>query len=308
MFFSNMWTAAQQVFVLFIIVAVGFAADRLRVFTQDTAKKANDLLFYIITPSVIIQSFMNVEFSKETAGSFGIAFLCMTATLVVGIFMAVPFFKKSENGIVYKYAVSYGNMGYMALPLCQALLGSEGVFYCSAGVVAFNILCFTHGVWLMTKDKTDGKFKLKTLILNPGVISVLIGLPLFIFDVNLPDIFNSAIGHISNLNTPIAMLFFGTYMANTDLKKMFSVKENYLVALLKLVVMPLVMFGIFKLVGLGGVMLTACMISASVPSANNTAMFAAKYDKDTGAASQVVAFDSIISIISIPIMIALSKI
>ncbi len=308
MFFSNMLTAAQQVFVLFLIVAVGFAADRLHVFTQDIAKKSNDLLFYIITPAVIIQSFINMGFSKDTASSFGVAFLCMSGTLLVGIILAIPFFKKSDNKTVFKYAVSYGNMGYMALPLCQSLLGSEGVFYCSAGVVVFNILCFTHGIWLMTKENEGSSFKLKTLVLNPGVISVLIGLPFFVFGIDVPEIFNSAIGHISNLNTPVAMIFFGTYMANTDLKNMFKVKENYLVAILKLIVMPLIMFGIFKLFGVAGTMLTACMISASVPSANNTAMFAAKYGKDTGVASQVVAFDSFISVLTIPVMIALSKI
>ncbi len=308
MFFSNMLAAAQQVFTLFLIVAVGFAADRLHVFTQDIAKKSNDLLFYIITPTVIIQSFMTMDFSLETAGSFGIAFLCMTGTLTVGILLAIPFFNKcGDNSAIFKYAVSYGNMGYMALPLCQALLGSEGVFYCSAGVVAFNILCFTHGVWVMTRDKANSGFDFKKLILNPGVISVVIGLPLFIFDINLPDIFVNAIGHISNLNTPVAMIFFGTYIANTDLKKMFKVKENYMVAILKLIVMPLIMFGIFKLVGLTGTIITACIISASVPSANNTAMFAAKYGKDTGVASQVVSLDSALSVITIPIMIALSK-
>ena len=308
MFFTNMMTAAQQVLVLFLIVAVGFAADRLHIFTQDTAKKSNDLLFYIITPAVIVQSFMNMEFSPETAGAFGIAFLCMAGTLTVGILLPMPFFNKNgDNGIVYKYAVSYGNMGYMALPLCQALLGSEGVFYCSAGVVAFNILCFTHGVWLMTKGEKGTKFELKKLVLNPGVVSVLVGLPFFIFDINIPQVLSSAVGHISNLNTPVAMIFFGTYIANTNLKSMFKVKENYMVALLKLVVMPLIMFAVFKLAGISGIMLTACMISASVPSANNTAMFAAKYGKDTGIASQVVSFDSALSVLTIPVMIALSK-
>lgn len=308
MFFNNMMTAAQQVLVLFLIVAVGFAADRLRVFTQSTARASNDLLFYIITPTVIVQSFMSMEFSKETASSFGIAFLCMTGTLVVGILLAKPFFNKSgENSAVYKYAVSYGNMGYMALPLCQALLGTEGVFYCSAGVVAFNILCFTHGIWLMTKDEGNTKFDYKKLIFNPGVISVLIGLPFFIFDLNVPSVLESAIGHVSALNTPVAMIFFGTYIANTQLKTMFKVKENYLVALLKLVVMPAIMLCIFKLVGITGTMITACVISASVPSANNTAMFAAKYGKDTGVASQVVSFDSALSVLTIPVMIALSK-
>lgn len=308
MFLNNMLTAAQQVLVLYLIVAVGFAADKLNVFKQSTAKLSNDVLFYIITPTVIIQSFMNMEFDVKTASSLGIAFLCMSATITIGIFLAVPLFKKSgDNRNIFQYAVTYGNMGYMALPLCQAMLGSEGVFYCSAGVVAFNIFSFTHGIWVMTKGEGKTSFDFKKLLFNPGVISVIIGMPLFIFGIDLPDVFQSAVGHIANLNTPLAMLFFGTYIANTDLKKVFVLKENYLVAFFKLIVLPAIMLGLYKLLGISGTLLTACIISASVPSANNTVMFSAKYGKDTGVASQVVAFNSALSVITIPLMVALSK-
>ena len=100
----------------------------------------------------------------------------------------------------------------------------------------------------------------------------------------------------------------GTYIANTDLKSMFMEKNNYLVLFLKLGVLPLVMLGIFKVFGLGGTILTACMISASVPSATNTVMFSAKYGKDTGVASTVVAFCSLLSVLTIPVMIALSHV
>ncbi len=310
MFLTNMTMAAQQVIILYLLVAVGFIADRLHVFGQETAKRSNDLLFYIITPVVIVQSFMNMDFDIKTAKTLLIAFVCMTGTLTVGIFLALPFFnnKNNKNASVFKYAVSYGNMGYMALPLCNAILGSEGVFYCSAGVVAFNILSFTHGIWCINKGEGKTKFELKRLVLNPGVISVLVGLPLFVFDIELPDVINSAVGHISNLNTPLAMIFLGTYIANTDLKTMFKEKNNYLVIFLKTIVLPLIMFCIFKLFGISGALLTACMISASVPSANNTVMFSAKYGKDTGVASKVVAMCSLVSVFTMPVMIALSKI
>ncbi len=309
MFLENMATAAQQVLILYLIVAVGFAADRLHIFGQATAKRSNDLLFYITTPVVIIQSFMNMEFSVETVSLWLIAFVCMASILIMGIIVVIPFFRKAdENSAVFKYAVTYGNMGYMALPLCQAMLGNEGVFYCSAGVVAFNILSFTHGIWVMTKGEGKQKFNLKLLFFNPGVFSVLIGIPLFVFGIQLPNAVESAIGYIADLNTPLAMLFFGTYIANTDLKTMFKEKNNYLVLLLKLGVLPLIMLGIFKLFGITGTMLTACMISASVPSANNTVMFAAKYGKDTGTASKIVALCSLVSVITIPVMVALSRI
>ena len=310
MFIQNMSMAAQQVAVLYLIVAVGFIADRLGVFKQTTAKKSNDLLFYVITPVVIVQSFMNMEYNRETISSFLIAFVCMFSTLTVGILIVIPFFRKDgENASIYKYGVSYGNMGYMALPLCQSLLGSEGVFYCSAGVVAFNILSFVHGIWLMKKGTdSDEGFKIKSIILNPGVLSVAVGLPLFIFGVDLPEVVNGAVTHIANLNTPLAMIFLGTYIANADLKKMFTQKQNYMVSFLKLLVLPTIMFCLFKLLGITGTLITTCMISASVPCATNTVMFSAKYGKDTGVASTVVAFCSLLSVLTIPVMIALSHV
>ena len=133
-------------------------------------------------------------------------------------------------------------------------------------------------------------------------------MPLFVFDIDVPDVVDSAVAHISNLNTPLAMIFLGTYIANTDLRTMFKEKNNYLVIVLKTLVLPLVMFCIFKLFGISGALLTACMISASVPSANNTVMFSAKYGKDTGVASKVVAMCSLVSVFTMPVMIALSKI
>ncbi|MBQ5592747.1 MAG: hypothetical protein IIU80_07350, partial [Clostridia bacterium] len=66
MFFENVKIAAQQVGILYIIVLVGAICDKIGLFTEQTAKKCTDLLFYIITPCVIIRSFVTQEFTKET--------------------------------------------------------------------------------------------------------------------------------------------------------------------------------------------------------------------------------------------------
>ena len=308
-FLQNMAVAAQQVAILYIIVAVGFIADRLKLFTEDIARAATNLLFYFVTPSVIITSFLSMDYSPERAKALGIAFLGAVCTKLLGIVLSKPLFgKDAELTPVYRFGAVYGNMGYMALPMANAVLGEEGVFYCSAGVVAFNVVCFTHGISLMDKSKKDGKrFNLKRVILNPGVISVTLGLPLFLFGITLPKLVLQPLQYLAGMNTPLAMIFFGTYIANTDIKKMFLDKKIYLVALLKLIVMPLVMFGLYKLLGLSGVLLTACMISSSAPSANNTVMFAAKYGRDTGLASKVVALVSFISVFTMPVMIALAS-
>ena len=70
----------------------------------------------------------------------------------------------------------------MALPLAQAVLGPEGVFYCTNGVVVYNIINFIHGAAVMSKEKE--KFNFKTLLTNPGLISLAVGLPIFLLKIN----------------------------------------------------------------------------------------------------------------------------
>ena len=303
MFLDNVIIAARQVGILYIMVIIGVVCDKLGLFTEKTGKACTDLLFYIITPCVIINSFFTSEFTKESGTKLLIALGCGFLLHFIAIAINTPLFSNGDKdeSSVYKYGAIYGNVGYMTLPLTQAILGSEGVFYCSAVVMAFNVVSFTHGVFMM--DRSKG-FDAKKLILNPGVIAVLIGLPFYLLRISLPEIISKPVDFIANTQTPIAMIIFGTFLANTQLKSIFKHKKIYLVALSKLIVLPTVMITIYKLMGLSGTLLVALTISSCAPSANNTVMFSAKYDKDTRLASQLVATVSFISIITMPLIIA----
>lgn len=304
MFFENVKITAQQVGILYIIVLVGAICDKIGLFTEKTAKACTDLLFYIITPCVIVQSFLNQEFTKETGIRLLVAVGCGFLMHFVAIILNLPLYRKGdrEKNDLFRYSSIYGNVGYMTLPLTEAILGTEGVFYCSAVVMAFNTVSFTHGVYVMNSN--GGKFDKKKLFFNPGVISVLIGLPLFLLKVDLPDIINQPISYISSMQTPIAMLIFGTFLAHTRFNDIFKYKKILLVSVMKLFVLPAAMVGIYYLLGLSGTLLIALTISACAPTANNTVMFAAKYNKDTGLAAQIVAMVSFISVITMPLIIA----
>ncbi|MCM1363757.1 MAG: AEC family transporter [Faecalibacterium sp.] len=306
MFFENMKSAAVQVSILYIIVVAGYLCDRAKIYTEKTARATIDLLLHIVVPCMLVTSFIEMEMTSDTVMKFFISLAVAFATHFIAIGLNLPFFrKKNELNPVFKFASIYGNVGYMALPLANAVLGSEGVFYCASGVIAFNVLTFTHGAKIMAGDKF--KFNIKSLILNPGVISVIIGLPIFLLQVNVPQIIAKPLDLVGSLNTPLAMLIFGTYLANTDLKKMFFEKRIYLVALLKLIVLPFICIGIYRLCGITGTLLVSSAITASVPCANNTFMFASKYSRDTGVASKTVALVSFISIITMPVVIAAAQ-
>ncbi len=311
MFFQNVLIASEQVAILYVLVAVGAIADKVGIYTEKVAKSCTDLLFYIITPAVIIQSFLSLEYSPDTVKGLFTALACGFVLHVVSAAISSLVFNKGnmDEGCIYKYSCAYGNCGYMALPLAGAVLGEEGVFYCSAVIISFQIFSFTHGIYTINKGNGGEKvkFNFKKLILNPGVISVIIGLPLFLLSVKLPNIIASPINYIASLNTPVAMLIFGTYIANTNFKTIFKNWRIFAVALVKLIILPLILLTAFRLVGISGTLLVALSISAGAPTANNTVMFAAKYDRNTGLASQTVAVVSFISIITLPVMIALAQ-
>lgn len=307
LFFENLISAGTQVAMLYVMVAAGFICDKTGLFSEDTAKKVVNLLLYFITPCTLINAFSNIENTPENIKKFVISFIIATATHVIAIILNIPFFrdKKDENNPVYKFAAIYGNVGFMALPLAQAILGDEGTFYCANGVLVYNIINYTHGAMLMSKE--ESKISVKKLIFNPGVISFIIGLPIFLLGLKLPYIVGEPLKMMAGLNSPVAMLIFGTYLANTDLKSMFTDKKIYQTAGIKLILVPLVCMGIYYLCGVTGVLLTASMITAAVPSANNTFMFATKYNRDAKVASKTVALVSFISILTIPVMIALTQ-
>lgn len=311
-FLSNMYTVFIQVLTLAVMIGVGFASDKIGFYTEKAARLGNNLLFYVITPCVIINSFLSVEYTPANAGGFFISFACAAALHVVGMLLLLVLFKKGDKdrNAVFRYACMYSNMGYMGLPLSRAVMeavGSNahmGTFYCSAAVACFNIFAFTHGIFVMSGD--GKKFDLKKLILNPGAISVLIGLPLFIFDVKLPSVLATPISSIGSMNTPLAMMMLGTYLANANIKDALSEKKVYITAFIKLLALPIALIGLFRLCGVCGDILIVASVFVSAPTATNTAMFAAKFNKDTALASQVCGFSTLLSIFTMPLCVALA--
>lgn len=308
MFLENLKTIALQVLILYLIAGVGFVTDKTGVFKQKDAKRLIDLLFNIILPIAIIHTFMTMEYSAEHVKGILIAFACAFATHIFGALISLLTFRKrslKERGI-YHYAIILSNAAFLALPLAKSVIGTEGIFYCSVYVAVFNMVAFTIGIYEMSGH--EAKLDLKKIVLNPGTISVLIGLPLFFLQLDIPYVVEYPMELVGNCNSPLAMIVFGTFLANSSFKDMFAKKEIYFVSFLRLLVIPLCMIGVFYLCGVRGPLLTAMAISASAPTATNTAMYAAKYGNDTALGSELAAQSSVLSIVTMPVVVALATV
>ncbi|MCM1114197.1 MAG: AEC family transporter [Clostridium sp.] len=308
MFFDNLKTIALQVLILYLISSLGFITDKIGLFKQADAKRLIDLLFNVILPIAIIHTFMTMEYTQEHVKGILIAFICAFATHIFGALISTLTFRKKslkERGI-YHYASILSNAAFLALPLAKSVIGAEGIFYCSVYVAVFNMVAFTYGIYEISGH--TAKLNFKKLIFNPGSMSVIIGLPLFFLQLDIPYFIEYPMEVVGNCNSPLAMIVFGTFLANSSFKNMFAKKEIYFVSLLRLVIIPLCMLGLFYICQVRGPLLVAMTISASAPAATNTAMYAAKYDNDPALGSELAAQSSVLSILTMPVIVALASV
>jgi predicted permease len=145
---------------------------------------------------------------------FGLAVLAH----IIGILIATCVFKKNGEGAeVFRFASVFGNCGFMGIPLLAALIPENGALYATIYVTVFNIFVWTYGV-IVFNGKTE-KGALKKILLSPVLISIAIGIILFVFSITLPLPIASTIGYLSDLNTPLAMMVTGALIAKS---KIFS--------------------------------------------------------------------------------------
>ena len=305
---ENLLTVFWQVIALFLLMAFGFAGDRAKIINENGSKVLSNISLVFVTPCLIINSF-NIEYNPEKLKGL---LICLAASVAIHAFsiLGVELCTRgkktaAEKLRVVKFAIVFSNAAYMGIPLQEAVLGADGVFYGSVYVAVFNVTLWTYGVVLSTGNIKE--ISGKKLLANPGLIGVTIGILLFLLPIELPRILSQTISSMAVLNTPLAMLIIGFYLAKSNLLSALKDKTVYIVSLLKLVAIPLVTLGVMYLCGVRGAPLVAMVTTASAPTAAATSMFATKFDNDVILSVNLVTVTTVLSIITMPVLVALAQ-
>lgn len=304
---DNVANVATQVLQLFLLMGAGVLCGKAKWLNEPGAKQMTNILVKLITFCVIVESFLTVEFSKEKLLQMGIAVLaCLLCTLIGGIFSSL-LFRKSETSMqsVLKFGTVFSNCGFMSLPLVSALLGQDGVFIVSIYVGVFQCLCWTYGVGIY--HYFDKSKAVKQIFMNPGIIGILVGLPLFLLRFSCPSVILEPMHMLSNMNTPTAMLVTGFYLGKMTLKLQKGDGYIFTGILLRLLVIPFMVLGILYAFGVRGFVLVACMVPVCAPSASNTSLFAVLFGQDEVYASRMVSLCTLFSIITMPLVVAVAQ-
>ena len=295
-------SVALPVLTLFVLMAVGFASAKFKWIDGAGSRQMAAILLYICTPCIILRSFESLEFTPETltgllwAGGFAVV------THVVGIIPSFFLFRRDEPSRrgVLRMGVAFSNCAYMGIPVASALLGQEAVAYAAVYIVVFNILCWTYGVQVYRPGQ---RLRLRSVFVNPGVISLALGLILLFSGIKFPELIGVPMEMLGAVNAPLAMLIAGVYLAGASLLPQKGDGRMWLAIALRLAVTPLVMLCVVLAAGLDGLWADACMILAAAPSAANILLFASLFGGDTVFAARFLAFCNLCSIVTMPLIL-----
>lgn len=302
---ENFLEVARQVVQLFVLMGVGFACRRLKLLDDAAVKGIVNVLILVVTPCLMMTAFQR-PFDPSLLASLGIAFAAAVAVHAASIALAALAFRGAADASrrVLRMAAVFSNAGFMGIPLEEAILGPKGVFFGAVYIVVFNVFMWSWGLALMR-----GSFRLnRTMFVNPGTIGLAFGLPLFVFSWRLPPVAGRPVEMMAALNTPLAMIVIGYYLAGAKLGRVFSSVQTYLASAARLVVVPLAVtlaFLPFR-ASLDREMMLSAVIPAAAPVAAMVTMFASRYDRDVDLSVGLVTGTTLVSIVTMPVVIAIA--
>ena len=297
---------AKQVFELFILILCGVVIGKIKMVNEEGKGMLSNLLIYFVVPFMIINSYMsgyNAEILKNMSRMlfYSILTICIGMALSIGITFLM---KKEVRGII-RFATTFSNAAYMGFPLIQAMYGSEGVLYASVYVTVFNILLWTVGI-VYVSDSMSFKELLKKIVTCPPIISVAVGLVIFLARIPVADVLKDTFNVVGGMNTPLSMIITGITISQFPLLSILKDKRVYFSVILRMFIIPVICTLVMYLIHARGMVAVITIILEACPCAAITTLFAIKFGHDQKLAVGAVTLSTLISIITLPCLALLA--
>ncbi len=295
----------SKLMAMMVMVAVGYAAVKLHVVESRDSRILSRLTVYILQPCLICRS-VQIDLTPERLNGFLCALILGIVTYIFWI-MALGLLKKPLRlDAVDRCNLIYSNVGNLALPLINMILGSEYVFYASALQIPFNLLIWTHGNSVISGER---HLHFRKIIFNPNIIALMTGILLVLLHIRLPDVIDTAMEGLGSMVGPSSMLVIGIVIAGSDLRGIITNKRAYAIALGRLIVMPASLLFLFLATGI----LTrhpeltpvfrVCFIALSTPPGATVSQLAVLYDKKAYESSVYSVLSMALCIVTMPLML-----
>ena len=286
---------------------MGYAVVKAGLMKSSESKSVSVIMVYLVIPCVILNAFQ-VEYTPDVQKGLLLACAAAVAVHILFLLLTAILKKPLHLDVIERATIIYSNAGILVIPLVQELLGQEYVIYSSAYIAIQLILIWTHCKNMLCEED---KLEWKKVLLNVNIISIIAGVVLFIFRIQLPSGAQDVLNMMNNMIGPLGMLLAGMVIAEVPLKTVFTRKRIYLSAALRLFIYPVFVLGLMKVIQTFAsiqdskqILLTVYLASITPACATVTSM-AQLYDKDAAYSSSLYVLTTLLSIATMPVMVGL---
>ena len=286
----------EQIIQLFLMIFMGFLIVKAKLLNSKDSKILSIIVLYLIIPCVIINAFQ-VDYTPQTVKGLLIA---------VSILGRVFHLNEVEVASIY-----YSNSGNLIVPIVMFILGKEWVLYGCVFMSVQLVFIWTHCKKIISREST---YDWRKIVLNINMISIAIGIVLFLTRIHLPEDINSTLSAVGGMIGPASMIVTGMLFAGMDFKQIFASKRVYFVTFLRLIVVPAIALVLIKFSYLaslssnGPKIMLIVFLAIITPSASTVTQMCQVYGNDSQYASAINVVTTLLAIITMPLMVMLFQI
>ncbi len=297
-----------QTLILFLLMAVGFAAGKARILDAVGNKGLSRLLVNFILPALIVES-MQRPFSAQLRDMafvmLGVSFLSYAIAFPLAWILVRAIGAKGAEKGPHAFGALFSNCAFMGFPVVQAILGKDAIFFASVANIPFQFLAFSVGPFILAKTAGSTAKLGPSSFITPAAIASVIGFALFCGGVTLPVPLGKAMTLLGDTTTPMSMILIGSIISRMNLRMAVGRVRLYATSLFRLVLFPFVLFLLLRMLGIKGLLLALPVILAAMPVAANSAILAEAYGGDAETASSLVLVSTLLSLLTIPVLASL---
>ena len=289
--------------VLFIVVVLGFVLCRLGYMGDKFDQKLSSIVIDVTSPALILSSVMGTELPDRSLilPLLGVGFITYVLLLVFGFWVPrLVTRNRDEQGMV-GFALMFANVGFIGYPIVASIFGHQAIFYAALLNMPNTFFIFTVGVMLV-----KGEYSIKNLnpkvLFSPAMIAAFVAALLVALGVHVPDVVARPVTMVGNITVPASLMVIGSSMARLPLREMMGSMKVYAATFLRLLVVPVTIFFVFKACGVSDTINQINTVVMAMPVASFGTMFCMKYGRNPSLMTEMTFLTTLGSIVTIPLV------
>lgn len=313
----------QPVFVsllpVVLLIAAGFIAGRAGWIRPVAIKDLSSLVFLLLTPALLFRTMSRVRVEqldfKPVVAYFLAVIILFSGTLLMQGF--------NRRAAVLALANTFSNTVMIGIALV-------GLMYGPAGLVTLLTLVSVHSLVLLTsatvvlelavayeqKQGTSDEvttaprhpvatvlMAVKNSLLHPVPLPIIAGLLFAQTGLVIPAVIDKPLELLANAFGPLALVLVGVTLANTPVGRHW--RQALLLSGVKNLLHPLLVFGLCRLLGVGGVPMAVMVVAAALPIGANVFLFSQRYKVAEELTTASVAVSTVLALLTLTVVLLL---